>query len=515
MGERAATSSKALSGNGPMPPAAGSRRAQRARRQRARSALPAVVLVIDVLALTIAFLTVPLSGIERGVFVVAATGLLLVAGSYRSRLTLNALDDLPKILAVAVVLALGGVLLLNLEQSAPGVRILVSVLLLVALGRSCAYLFLHALRRRGAGRQRAVIVGAGGIGRELHDVFTAQPRYGVDSIGLVDDVPDEDGLPLVAGIGQISDALDSLDVDLVVVAFGPRGEQELVSVLRAVHHRDVEIMIVPRFFELGLAPSGPEVESVWGIPLYRLRRSALRRWTWPVKRTTDVAVAGLLLVLAAPVMAAVAVAVRASSPGPVLFRQRRIGQHGRLIEVLKFRTMRLNSDSDVTWSVAEDPRITPVGRWLRRLSLDELPQLINVVRGDMSMVGPRPERPHFVDRFSQEVAGYSDRHRVPAGLTGYAQIHGLRGDTSISERARFDNAYVEHWTPWLDAKIVLQTMVAVIRDAFGGENRSEVLAESSLRERRAVEGRSSQERAGGATDAYPLQPVAPVVRTGR
>jgi exopolysaccharide biosynthesis polyprenyl glycosylphosphotransferase len=236
--------------------------------------------------------------------------------------------------------------------------------------------------------------------------------------------------------------------------------------LRAAALLDVEVHVVPRFFELGLAPEGPDVEQIWGIPLYRVRRAALRDAAWKVKRGIDVAVSLSMLVLLSPVFAAIALAVRLSSPGPIMFRQVRVGQHGRQIEVLKFRTLRVNTDSDITWSVEDDPRQTAVGKWLRRLSLDELPQLVNVLRGDMSVVGPRPERPHYVNRFSAQVVGYSDRHRLPVGLTGLAQVHGLRGDTSIEERARFDNFYIEHWSPWQDVKIVLRTGGAIFRDAF-------------------------------------------------
>jgi lipopolysaccharide/colanic/teichoic acid biosynthesis glycosyltransferase len=180
-----------------------------------------------------------------------------------------------------------------------------------------------------------------------------------------------------------------------------------------------------------------------------------------------VVLAALLLVLLSPVMAVTALAVKLSSPGPVLYRQRRVGQFGREIEMLKFRTLRENDDGDMQWTVVEDPRRTSGGDFLRRTCIDELPQLWNVIRGDMAMVGPRPMRPYFVNRFSAQVPRYADRHRLPVGLTGLAQVHGLRGDTSIEERARFDNYYIEHWTPWEDVKIAALTVLILIRDAFG------------------------------------------------
>jgi lipopolysaccharide/colanic/teichoic acid biosynthesis glycosyltransferase len=154
--------------------------------------------------------------------------------------------------------------------------------------------------------------------------------------------------------------------------------------------------------------------------------------------------------------------VRLSSPGPILFKQRRIGQRGEVFELLKFRTLSVNQDSDTTWSVSEDERRTAVGRLMRMLSIDELPQLVNVLRGEMSLVGPRPERPYFADQFRVAVPGYDDRHRVPAGMTGWAQVHGLRGDTSIKDRAVFDNHYVENWSLWRDLVILARTVETVV-----------------------------------------------------
>jgi lipopolysaccharide/colanic/teichoic acid biosynthesis glycosyltransferase len=185
------------------------------------------------------------------------------------------------------------------------------------------------------------------------------------------------------------------------------------------------------------------------------------------KRLLDVLVAGSILVLGAPILGLVALAVKLSSPGPILFRQNRVGQDGHEIQVLKFRTLRHNDESDTQWSVIGDARLTPIGRFLRRSSLDELPQLWSVLRGDMSLVGPRPERPFFVRQFSADVYGYKDRHRLPVGLTGWAQVHGLRGDTSIEERARFDNHYIEHWSLWQDLVVLGRTATEVVRGARG------------------------------------------------
>ena len=247
-----------------------------------------------------------------------------------------------------------------------------------------------------------------------------------------------------------------------IVAFGAAREPEMVKIIRDCDRLPVELYVVPRFFELGVGPAeGPWVDDLWGIPLMRLRRAALRSMAWRTKRAFDVVVASIMLAVASPVMGLCAVAVRLSGPGEVLFRQKRIGQRGEVFELLKFRTMAENEDSDTTWNVGEDVRRTWIGAIMRRLSLDEVPQLLNVLRGEMSLVGPRPERPYFADQFRVAVPGYDDRHRVPAGLTGWAQVHGLRGDTSIPERARFDNRYVEHWSLWRDVVIMFRTVGAV------------------------------------------------------
>jgi lipopolysaccharide/colanic/teichoic acid biosynthesis glycosyltransferase len=171
----------------------------------------------------------------------------------------------------------------------------------------------------------------------------------------------------------------------------------------------------------------------------------------------------VLLLLTAPFLMVAMIAVAATSPGPVLFRQMRAGQRNEPFELLKLRTLYVNSDGDTSWTTEGDHRVTPVGRLLRRTCIDELPQLINVLRGQMSLVGPRPERPEFAAGFRMTIDGYGDRLRVPAGLTGWAQIHGLRGDTSIAERAHFDNHYVEHWSLWGDTVIIARTVGAILR----------------------------------------------------
>jgi exopolysaccharide biosynthesis polyprenyl glycosylphosphotransferase len=404
--------------------------------------------------------------VANHVYLVLCLAGLALAGTYRRRISLSALDEAPRLLLpMASSLMLVGTSAMFVDL--PSTIFVQSLLSFsgVMVGRSLSYAVIRAARRQGRLSERTLIVGAGAIGIELHKLIGEHPEYGLMSVGIVDDVRSEEGLPLVGTLDELEDIVTMYGVRRVIVAFGPTGEQDMIATLRAAAFLDLDVHVVPRFFELGLAPVGPDIEQIWGIPVYRVRRAALRAGVWKVKRAADVVLSAGALFVLAPMLGFLALVVRLSSPGPILFRQVRIGQHGRKIEVLKFRTLRVNVDSDITWSVDEDPRQTLVGRWLRRLSLDELPQLWNVLRGDMSLVGPRPERPHFVNRFSSQVVGYEHRHRLPVGLTGLAQVHGLRGDTSIEERARFDNFYIEHWSPWQDVKIVVRTIASVLRDA--------------------------------------------------
>ncbi len=391
--------------------------------------------------------------------------ILLGSHAYRSRLTIRALDETPRLLgrtAIALVVLAPWAAVGDVPRAAFVGAIFGAGLLIV--GRMCSYALLRSLRRRGRLQEPAVILGAGTVGVELARVFVEYPEYGITPIGFLDSVPDEPPLPLLGDLGDLHQLLRERLVTHLIVAFGPARESAMVGVLRDAVQYDVEVHIVPRFFDCGVAPEGPDTDDVRGIPLYRVRRAAFRARAWTVKRFVDVMVAGTALVLLSPVLLACAAAVRLSSPGPILFRQKRVGQGGKPIELLKFRTMRVNDDSDTTWSVTNDDRITGVGQLLRRTSLDELPQLWSILRGDMSLVGPRPERPYFVDLFSDTVQGYDDRHRLPVGLTGWAQINGLRGgEASITERSRFDNQYVEHWSPWRDFVIVVRTLLEVVR----------------------------------------------------
>jgi exopolysaccharide biosynthesis polyprenyl glycosylphosphotransferase len=399
------------------------------------------------------------------VFVLGVLGICALRGQYASRITLSVSKDVGTLAAaVAAPLAVIGVFDGFGRQMRPVVLVGLGTLCLLLVGRVCAYAGIRRARTRGALGQRVLIVGAGPVAERFAAALELNPAYGLHPIGLLDDCGDESlSRPVLGGIDQLDDVLREHRIDRVVIAFGVNRDPDLVRVIRSCENAAVDMYIVPRFFELGLRAAPRDVDMVWGFPLVRLRRSTMRPSGRVVKRAFDSAVAAAMLFLCAPLFGLLALTVKLTSPGPIYFRQRRIGKNGREVEILKFRSMRVNSESDTQWSVDADSRVTKVGALMRKTSLDELPQLWNVLRGDMSLVGPRPERPFFVQQFEQEVPRYADRHRVPVGLTGLAQVNGLRGDTSIQDRAWFDNHYIENWSVAGDLVILARTAGAVIK----------------------------------------------------
>jgi exopolysaccharide biosynthesis polyprenyl glycosylphosphotransferase len=442
---------------------------RRVRGSPARLGAKAVLVLADVGAIILSMAVVGSWTLPAWVYAGGALISLAISGAYRPRISLQLLNELPVLFQR---LAAPAVLLVPLALTGLDRPVCIQVLVSIGslgLARMLAYAAIRHLRKRGWLTDTTVIVGAGCLGVALARLMAEHPEHGLKPIGFMDNLPEASLLPLpyLGPVEGLETALRDFDVHHVVVAYGRVREADWVSILRTAIVNGVEVHIVPRFFDVGIAPSGVVSDQVWGIPLCRVRQSALRGSAWRVKRMFDVACAGLGLLVSAPVIGLIAAAVRVTSPGPVLFRQRRIGQDGREFQLLKFRSMHVHHNGATSWAATSTDQTT-VGRWLRRTSLDELPQLWNVLRGDMSLVGPRPERPHFVDLFRVDIPGYWDRHRVPAGLTGWSQIHGLRGDeTSMHERARFDNLYIESWSLWLDIVVLIRTVGAVLGSTIG------------------------------------------------
>jgi exopolysaccharide biosynthesis polyprenyl glycosylphosphotransferase len=429
-----------------------------------------VFVVADSVAAVAGVLLIPMRHDAAVLWAPVAATLLAAnrADLHRSRLELSVLEDLPSYLFMTLI---GSATLLVATAPRTGATPLAHIylfgliyLVLLAALRFGAYTVVRALRRSRYVSHPVVIVGSGYVGQRLAKALLAHPEYGVRPVGFVDSDPQEPAgqlpLPLLGGLDRLVSVLTSRAINDVVFAFNRIPDAQVVHIVRACVQLDRQVFVVPRFFELSGAERRGRVEVVWGIPLLRLRRWPQRPGHSWIKRSTDVALAGTALALLSPVFAACAIAVRVVVGPRVIYQQVRVGRDGRTFTLLKFRSMPCvdGVDPDTRWSIDGDPRIGKVGRFLRRTGLDELPQLINVVRGDMSLVGPRPERPAFAKAFGQGLDGYGDRHRMATGLTGWAQVNGLRGDTSIEDRVVFDNYYIENWSFWTDIKIMLRTL---------------------------------------------------------
>ncbi|MDQ4095503.1 MAG: sugar transferase [Actinomycetota bacterium] len=334
---------------------------------------------------------------------------------------------------------------------------------LLLAGRGVSYGIERNLRAKTA-RARTLIVGGGDIARRVVNTLDAHREYGLEVVGAVDDDPkfnaDELGTRTIGGLEDIPNIVESHKIQVVLVAFSAASQHGMVDVIRGAMAAGATVWVVPRFFELGAADTGGD--HLWGLPVMRLQAPARSRPEWIMKRTIDFVVAAVGVVLISPLLALLALLTLIETGRPILLKQTRVGLDGKAFEILKFRTMKVGGQAEGTEWAADEARMTKIGKILRKTSLDELPQLFNVLKGDMSLVGPRPERPYFVDLFSDLYPSYNARHRLPAGITGWAQVHGLRGDTSIEERAAFDNYYIENWSLAQDLKILMRTALAMV-----------------------------------------------------
>ncbi|MFC0533241.1 sugar transferase [Phytohabitans kaempferiae] len=404
-------------------------------------------------------------------FLAGLTVAIFAAGGlYHARRHVSILDELPslcgRLLASAAIVAIIAALRHESVEYVSGFMRMVALAAgLVIVGRIITRSATVLARKRRWVEHNAIIIGAGPVGVELARLLRRYPGYGLRFTGLIDDdAPSESGAPpLLGGIDDLDKMIAMVEVDVLILADAGAPEATLMEVLRRPECARCDLWVVPRLW--GSHAQGRLPDHIGAIPVVQARHTMLSGPRWAAKRASDIVFSTVALTVLSPVLLLCAIATLIDGGRGIFFRQERIGRYGKPFQVIKFRTMRPvdEHESQTNWSIAGDRRVGPIGRFMRRTSLDELPQLWNILRGDMTVVGPRPERPYFVEKFSAEHPDYAMRHRVPVGLTGLAQVSGLRGDTPISDRARFDNYYIENWSLWLDVKVLLRTIAEVFR----------------------------------------------------
>lgn len=355
-----------------------------------------------------------------------------------------------------------------LEVDYPRAMILYAWVLTIAfvtMGRLAHGRLRSALQARGWGQDRVLIVGTGDVARMILHKILGNPGLGYQVVGAVE----VEGYPSVAlpapVIGNTRDLarlIEEHQVDEVIIALPEATHQEILSLIAECERGKATIKVFPDLFQIIAGPMS--IGDLGGLPLLTIRDIALRGWRRVAKRLMDIVGATVGLIFLSPLMLLVAILIKLDSPGPAFYVQERMGLDAKPFPMLKFRSMR--QDAEATgpgWTRPGDPRVTRIGSILRRLNVDELPQLINVLLGEMSLVGPRPERPVYVAQFRRSIPRYMDRHREKAGMTGWAQVNGLRGDTSIAERTKYDLWYIENWSLLLDIKILLRTLINIFR----------------------------------------------------
>jgi len=329
--------------------------------------------------------------------------------------------------------------------------------------RSALRAYLKRMWTAGYNVRRVLVAGAGELGQQVADTILAHRELGFRLVGFLDDmapgVKERGGVPVLGTLDQATQVAAAHRADQLYVALPLEEHAKLLRLIKNVSNECLDIKVVPDLVQYATIKA--VLEDLDGIPIISLSEVPLRGWNSMIKRVLDMVIGTAALLLLAPVFAAIAVMIRwKGGRGPVLLRQERMTLDGKTFQIYKFRTMVHNAEQDTgpVWASAEDPRRTGIGIWLRRFNLDEFPQLINVVLGDMSLVGPRPERPPFVQQFKERIPQYMLRHRVKSGITGWAQVNGWRGNTSIEKRIEYDLYYIENWSLLLDVKILILTL---------------------------------------------------------
>jgi exopolysaccharide biosynthesis polyprenyl glycosylphosphotransferase len=417
------------------------------------------------------------------VFSLFVAALFAARGMYGSRLRYEMLEDVRVVITATSLAAIGVLSAREIvgdppDLAAQTIRMWAFATAYVAAGRIALHWSRAKAHRHGESLRPTLIIGAGKVGRLTAKRLLEHPEIGLKPIGFLDKDPmaaEDDSLPMpVLGASWDLDRVAAQhDVQQVIITFSRAPHEVLLRLVKRCEELGLEVAFVPRLYEK--ITSKLTIEHLGGIPFISARPVNPKGVQFVIKYAVDRLVATLFLIVTLPVMVPAALGILITLGRPLFFRQLRVGRDGRKFEMLKLRTMRPSTDPALEPDVMElppdtapggvegDDRRTRLGTMLRRTSIDELPQLLNVLKGEMSLVGPRPERPEFVGLFEQSVYRYTDRHRVKSGITGWAQVNGLRGRTSLSDRVEWDNYYIENWSLWLDLKVLLLTFLAVVR----------------------------------------------------
>lgn len=420
-------------------------------------------------------------GVMLAVVIVALLGIFMFNGLYTLRRSVSKVDEFYRVVSGV---SIGLVCSIALNSLVLGENFIYSRQMLVMAWFLCIALvttgrFLHGelasrLRSREAARDRVLIVGTGKTGRLIQESIRRSPGLGYEIVGFLDHrngagengatTAEIAGTPVLGPDTDLAQLARTYAIDEIIIALAGTPHEEVLPLAQQVIDQPVNVRVYPDTFQL-ITNNELSLDDLGGLPMVSVRNVALRGWNRVLKRGMDVVFSIAILVLTAPMLMLLALLIKLTSSGPVFYLQERVGQDGEPFLCLKFRSMPVGTEdlSGPVFARPADPRRTALGRFMRRYSLDEFPQFINVLLGEMSIVGPRPERPHFVEQFSQSIPRYMYRHHEKAGITGWAQVNGFRGDTSIEERTRYDLYYIENWSPLFDIKIMVKTLWLILR----------------------------------------------------
>lgn len=351
---------------------------------------------------------------------------------------------------------------MNISRKFCAMFTVINIFLCTAARMSIAHA-LRTARRKGYNLKHVILVGYSRAAEAYIDRIFANPQWGYYIHGILDDSMEigtkYKKVPVIGKLNQLEEYLTKMSLDEIAITLNIKEYEQLEKVVTICEKSGVHTKFVPDYY--AFFPTRPYTEDLYGLPVINIRNVPLSNtFNWIIKRLVDIVGSLIGIIVCAIPMLIIAILIKATSKGPVIFSQVRVGRHNKTFKMYKFRTMRMQTEEEEAkaWTTPHDPRVTGIGKFLRRTSLDELPQLFNILKGEMSIVGPRPERPQFVEKFKEVIPRYMIKHQVPPGLTGWAQVNGYRGDTSITKRIEYDLYYIENWTLGFDFKIMFLTI---------------------------------------------------------